>query len=682
MLIRVLIAATVAFVSPLAKAQTAHAPWRAAVQPPRPGLPAVTVEVGYPGPYLPAYSVPITLRAAAGDVPFDGYIGFQFRRFDTPVFSRALLRPRQSWTFSTFARPDRALTIEWRDASMKTVGTSNAGSLPSTPVPSLRITRAAGPARALGLEAYGERPEALPDRAQWFNGFDVVVTPLDVWIDLPRRVREAIFGSGIRVIFFGLPRPGQQLDDLDRALLPVTFQPALGSYVAPWPYGNGAVVPTTVSWVPKHDARPVGNGALPYIVDSPSGTWVADEAGVNQPIPNTAALPMPMQVAMSRAGFDSRPDDLVVAWPRPSRVLREQPAFVLTMGAALLSVFGWLILRRRPRIAAIAILMLGVTAVVAARDRIRPHAGTFRYEIVRPVSAGLVVRLQVNRTYGASPIAAEPVSEAMRSRLGGSISGRDWELRTSETPMGMGAIRAFDGWDAIWRRSYAREIASGPTVRIRKREGQEIVLEYESTHLVDLISARWLCGDDLCVGSTAVRRSTRGTVTIRNRHTVGSTTEHLPMPLRQMLPGHEGGSTRVWLIDKGRAAMRMTEWIEHARPSGSVLLIARGTTQEGSGSFTFALPREVSPASTVLVSVKVKSPSAPVDLEWASGRARLTPTGRSGVLNGTRAYLVPATAVSDIIAAGGIVRVNVAKSDLVTINPFQRASIEIWEKKS
>src|SRR6266508_6520439 len=87
---RALIAAVIVLAVSSAEAQT----WHADVAPPRPALPSVTVDFGYPGLYVPWESAPIALHATAGDAPFDGYIGFRFRAnervaYDTPVISRA-----------------------------------------------------------------------------------------------------------------------------------------------------------------------------------------------------------------------------------------------------------------------------------------------------------------------------------------------------------------------------------------------------------------------------------------------------------------------------------------------------------------------------------------------------------------------------------------------------------------
>ena len=80
--------------------------WHAVATPSRAALPAVTIDLGYPGPYLSPTSSPIMLRATAGNLPFNGYIGYHLavknvRAFNPPVISRAILRPHQSWSWTT-----------------------------------------------------------------------------------------------------------------------------------------------------------------------------------------------------------------------------------------------------------------------------------------------------------------------------------------------------------------------------------------------------------------------------------------------------------------------------------------------------------------------------------------------------------------------------------------------------
>src|SRR6266545_1231289 len=178
MSMRALITAVVVLVSSLAEAQslTPRGPWHAVVTPPRATLPAVTIDLGYSGPYVPSQNSPITLRATAGDRSFNGYIGFHFRvkehrTYDTPVIARAVLRPHQAWTFSTFVTlrrlvglqqdtVPREIAIEWRDASMNVTAVRSAGVPPwtpwTTPFLPLRIgaRTTAEPSSALGRGAY------------------------------------------------------------------------------------------------------------------------------------------------------------------------------------------------------------------------------------------------------------------------------------------------------------------------------------------------------------------------------------------------------------------------------------------------------------------------------------------------------------------------------------------------
>lgn len=170
-----------------AEVAAARKPWHATVPAPRPGLPAVTLDLGYPGPYIPAVNTPVALFATASDVPFDGFIGFHFavggrRTIDTPVIARATLRPRQPWTFQTIvtmrrwgAPPDngarpRELVVEWRNRAMEIIDSQSAGTPPWTTFgDELRPLRIIEPDEqtisALGGEAHIERADALPDRS-------------------------------------------------------------------------------------------------------------------------------------------------------------------------------------------------------------------------------------------------------------------------------------------------------------------------------------------------------------------------------------------------------------------------------------------------------------------------------------------------------------------------------------
>ena len=306
--VRALIAALMVVLSSAAEGESlaVRKPWHAVVPSPRAGLPAVTIDLGYPGPYVPTLSAPITIRATAADIPFDGYIGYHFAvhdrlTLDTPVIARAKLRPHEAWSFTTTAtlrkcciqniRIPREIAIEWRDSAMQWIASSSAGVPPWTSwdedLLPLAVSGVNTP-QVLGAKPYIERAETLSDRAQWYAGFSAVVIPVATWLDLPERIRAAIFGSGVYVVFFGLPRPEQKMDRLDQALLPVTFSARPGSYDAPWPYRSSSS--TRLSWIAKEGSDKIGSDQNPYIARTNAAAWGADQVAVTRPLPAMARI--------------------------------------------------------------------------------------------------------------------------------------------------------------------------------------------------------------------------------------------------------------------------------------------------------------------------------------------------------------------------------------------------------
>ncbi|HUP49788.1 MAG TPA: hypothetical protein VNA04_13460 [Thermoanaerobaculia bacterium] len=683
--VRALITAAVMFVCSGAGAE----PWRAEVVPPRAGLPAVAVELGYPGRYVPTRNFPVVLRATAGEVPFDGYIGFHFRvgrnrTADIPVIARAVVRPYETWTFSTFASVrtrsgplvPRQIAMEWRDASMNVTAVATAGGMTWTAprdLQPLRIAADGSPASALGRTAWPAPPEALSDRAQWYDGFSDVVAPLGTWIDLPRDVREAIAGSGVPIVLFGLPRSDQQLDDLDRALLPVTFASSPGSYAAPWPYGNSTAIATPFSWTPKKNADAVGGGSLPYLARSSVGAWAADENGVSRPLPAAMVIPMSLQLARTRSGEFHPKEEISRAWPRPAQLLRANPAMLITVTAALLAMAGWLLLRKRPRAAMPLVLLIGAVVILAARDRIRPQAGVYRVEIEMPRSPGIVDVVQITRSWGPSPIPAEAADpETIRTSVTGAAGDvEDAEIRTSSTPMGLGVMRRKDDWHAVTRWSRRRTLGDAPSIRIASAEGKVLVVDYESSFPISSIDAVWLCGAELCRGDTAVPWGTSGRATIRDGRTTWSLSES--WPIREVTMPHpmdtRPNSTHITLVQKTRWSTRMVVWRERAeqRPTGSFLIPGRAA---------FALPPEISPDASATVFITRRTASPELRLIWATGSTMLGPTSREEGPFGRRSYRVPPDVLRQIVAGGGIVHVDVPSGEPVL------TTIEIWEKTS
>jgi hypothetical protein len=705
---RALITAVIVLVSSVAEAQT-RAPWHAAVAPPRAALPAVTVDLGYPGGYVPWESVPITLHATAGDAPFDGYIGFQFRvqehvAYDASVISRAVLQPHQQWTFPTFARlrrwgviigsnnsaipVPRAVFIDWRDRAAREIAIQNAGTPPWTlwaqPLP-LRVTRAGDSARAsiLGRPAYVAGADALSDRAQWYAGFTDLVVPLDVWLDLPRRVREAIFGSGIHLVLFGFARANQQLDDLDRTLLPVTFIARPGSYSAPWPYRGTPTmpVPAPVSWTAKIDTDKLGGATSPYIVRSGAATWCADEAAVGRAFPAMTVIPLRQRAAHGRG--------VPNPWPRPAQILRLYPGLLTSLAAVAATIAGWILLRRQQRAGVVTAMLAFAAITLAVRARIRPAAGAYEFDAHVSVAPGIADALQVRRTYGPSPL-AEPASDAERMRT--SITdaddiGQRYEVRSSDTPMLMGVMQRSEDWNAITRWSQRREMSDGARVRVRHRDGKALMLDFDTPFPVNYVWARWLCGDSVCSGESPVRRGTSGTVTIENGHEVWNEPERFMddgfMPFLQR--SGRSRRTNVVLLDKRSSGSRSLDWLEGSsdeRKTSFLMLNQARAEQPGSVSWTFALPAGRIPAgATAFVTLSPRLFPPELTLSYTKGTATLRPTARSKVTPEVKSFLIPSALFRDVLDQGGIVTISMTVENAAEIGSFASARIEVWETK-
>lgn len=679
MLLRALILAAVTLTSSEGQALAPRPRWQVAVAPPRAALPAVTVEFGYAGPYIPPQNAPITLRARAGYAAFDGYIGFHLRTEsgsrDNQVIARAILRPHEQWTFSTFAtRPRggresdldrRQLGVEWRDASMKIRGEQLAGTPPwAMQLMPLRITAAEG--------------AALSDRAQWYAGFSEVIAPLDVWVDLPRRIREAIFGSAVHIVLFGLPRSEQRLDDIDRAALPITFIPRPGSYQVPWPYGKSETVSVPSSWSVKRGAREIGNGPLPYMVRAGLTTWVADATGASQPLPVTDGTPIALHNARSRRYLPDPKFQAAVGWPRPAELGRVYSGLLLVLFAALLSLAGWLCVRRQPRAVLMIVLVIGAIFVFAARSRVRSPGSVYQREVEVPLAPGVIGSLQFSRVYGASPLPAESHdTEAMRTRVsGGHQSWEDLEVRTSATPVAMGVVRRSQDWDAITRWSWKRQPGNAPHVRIRRRELDKLELDYESRIPVHYVYAEWLCGEKLCWGETAVRPATRGTAIVRSGHELWPEPEPFLNEIREFPFPVDRSLTRVSLIHKTRAKTHVLRWFdEPASEPGSFFIADVKTLQNGAASFAFAIPPGVSKNADGVVSVNMSGRPSRVTLVRPGRTTELTPV--SG-----KPYAIPPEALKEILATGGIVHVSVVSGEPGPLkHPFVSTVIRIREKK-
>lgn len=438
--------------------------WHADVQAPRPGLPAVAIDAGYPGPYLPYLSSPIEMRAVSSDVSFDGYIGFHFavgdwKTLDTPVIARASLRPRETWTFRTFAglrrwggqtsanavKP-REIVVEWRDRAMKIVAMANAGTPPWSTYAvdrlDLRVVGATDPignVSAFGRTVYAERAGALADRGQWYAGFRRVIVPLAAWLDLRQPVRDAIFGSAVPVVLAGLPSHGQQLDAMTRALLPVVFTDRPGSYATVWP-SPAAEVAAPMSWTAKSGAAFVGSPQNPYIARTITATWVADEHALEHPTPS-------MLHAQSRA--------YNVPLVIPDAPIQGR---IIAGLALLVAIAAWALARTNHTAVAVAVIAVFAGGVAIVRDRIRPQAAIVDRVTHGSLGPDLAIDYRSRWAHGPTPIAA---TNADRAAITGDYGlWNDAEIRTDDTSPSMGLLHRTSDWAFNVRWIMRRQLAT------------------------------------------------------------------------------------------------------------------------------------------------------------------------------------------------------------------------------
>src|SRR5207245_11014509 len=106
---------------------------------------------------------------------------------------------------------------QWRNTAMAVTASRSARTPPWTSWDKDLLTLAVvNMPEVLGARPYVESAQNLSDQAQWYTGFSAVVMPVATWLDLPERIREAIFGSGVYVVLFGFPRTDQHLGRLDQ----------------------------------------------------------------------------------------------------------------------------------------------------------------------------------------------------------------------------------------------------------------------------------------------------------------------------------------------------------------------------------------------------------------------------------------------------------------------------------
>lgn len=685
---------------------TSREVWHAVVAPPRPALPTVTIDLGYPGPYISPVSSPITLRATAGDLPFDGYIGFHLavnnaRTYNVPIVSRAVIAPHQTWTFTTqadlryFGKMKREIVIEWWDRLMTTDLNANAGVPPwSERARRLRVLPA-GQTLAGGDDSI-ERADALPDLARWYAGFRSLVIPLSVWLDLPARIREAVFASGIQVVFSGVPKPAQTLSAIDRALLPVAFDPRSGSYEVPWPYQNAGAAPVSVpvSWRPKDGTSSTGSSANPYIVSNAVATWVADEAALDRALP--AMWPAPLSL-----------HDGPLRGVRPAvlDLVRSFFPLIATIVIAVMSLVLWTMMRRSPRRVLVFIALAASAAIVLGRDRIRPmgHGSSDRlefpgrpatvaaytYTIHWPLAPGIIDNFTVEKIYGASPLPAKQASaEVLRTSLtlgGHDENSQNIEVRDSATAPGWGVMLRGQAWDAVSRASERRELAEGPVIRVLQRDATKLVVEYESPMDVDRISAEWIYGDINYFGAAPANGGKRGTATIKSGIIFPSSSfdfswQDIPIPAAVRL--RPAAPTKVTLYQKSRDGIRLLQWRESFpgadRKPGSFSIDSHlELDANGTRSSLFALPVALIPATaTAFIGIPKSLGTGPMTVSWDAGSIEVNPATRDDWQFDV-AYAIPSEIFRQIVQFGGMLQVTVKP----TREGFPRAFVQVLEKK-
>lgn len=597
--------------------------WHAAVQPPRAGLPTVTIDLGYRGPYVPPVNSPITLRATAANVPFDGYIGFRFvvkdkQTLDTPVVARAVLRPGESWSFHTMATlrrwggsRDRAvlsreIAVEWRDRSLHLLAIKSAGVPPWTgfeavadgsrlvPLPLHIVARDDGAVSSaiLGGQAWVATANTLADRAQWYAGFSRIVVPLETWIDLPRTIRDAAFGSGVPILFIGLPRAGQRLDDLDTTILPVAFNARPGAYDAPWPYRGDRTMPvaTPMSWVAKPGTASIGGTQCPYLASTAVAAWAADDAALRHPLP-----------AMQRLGKRRWIDPTGSQEPRTAAYVR---AGVPTTAALIVSIAGWFLLRRRPRVVIAGAILLIAVAGIAARGRVRPPSGTFTTIARYPLAPGVAGRFETHTLYGRVPLQIQ--AENIRMSITGDFGrGKDAEVRTAATAPSMGVAHVQGDWDAVNGWIYRREV-------------------------------------DRSIG----------------------------IPSRVVIPTFLDlrGSMRFMAFDPVTAGAFRIE-----SP------LAKEADGRWSCAFAFGSAPLPDDASASLRVIYIIGTPATAEVSWAGGTLRIEPATKGPA--DVPSYVIPPGVLRAIVAQGGVLKFTVDMGHAVPYALF-RASLEVQEKKS
>lgn len=466
--------------------------WEATVRPPRPGLPAVEIRIGFPGDYVPLQGSPLELRRTA---PFDGMIGYRFevdgkKTVDTTRLTRAA-ELHGSLVLDTRGEGSapREVVIEWRDAAGHLLASANAGTPPwSAKLKTLRVGDESPTApRHLGEASLMLPPAALPARAEWYDGWRALVLPAESWLALAANVRQAIVASGASVMTFGTPAP-RALAPVDEAVLPVAFD-------------AGAVRPK-----PGADWLRGANG--PRLVRLGNMTWAASEDELREPLP-----------AMQAWHFQPRFKQPSVSWsPATAAAIVSQIRTLLLLAAAvMISLLLWHLIRRGRAMVAAAIAVALIVAHPLYRDFIRPRAAEKTTEQWSRRVNGTYERSRFVETYGATPLRMREPQPA-DARLATDPAADYAEL----APDGRLLNIAFadTAWPVARVRSSAAEAWDGIRVTIREAGDESLTFEYDLAFEPSEVLANWTHGTGYSSGAVALPRERRGRATVTDRKVV------------------------------------------------------------------------------------------------------------------------------------------------------------------
>jgi hypothetical protein len=588
-------------------ALNAHAQrWHAVALPLYRGLPEVSIDLGYPGSYVPAANSPIELHARATE-PFDGAIGFRFavdRAFtkESAVIARAKIARGGTWTFGTTAQlafpgtaSDREVVIEWRDRTNRVMARRHVGAPKWSR--STRPLRIGGTAPQIYLddEAVVIQPADLASDAQWYAGFSAVVTPVDVWLDLRLAVREAIFHSGAPLDFFGVPRDGQHFATIDDALIPVRFTPGAGDVDVPLLLRKSGVASLTapMSWRAVDGAEIIGASERPYIVTTAAASFAASEDAFREPLP--AASPV-IRLPGARMFLPDSATELAGVY------LSHTPVLPPLLAALVIAPFLWLRLKKSADLRLAAIALITAAALLGSRSAF--HAAhevvvTERWRVVQP---NIALHTLSELEYGDTPLRASLVETTdVRTLIGRRIHNdtEDTEVRTSNTLAGHGSLEIERPWHSSDRLRVRREIGTPADVHVRSMSNRQLVFDYRVSIRPQRVFAIWTFGGSRYGGEVAVdRASGRATIAAGTLHS--DSFESIEDGAQTILLHRDAESVRVVFREVDGSDRRFVEWEGAAGRRSSFipysLTAVRKPHNDRTSIMTYRLPSDPWPA--------------------------------------------------------------------------------------